>query len=372
MEALSSGESEGRAPVVDCDVHAVLPSSAALLPYLDDYWHDQLVAQRLHFHDPNYHPRGSRIAQRADARTDAEGRAATSAEALVADVFADGFTDYAILNCLYAVQQMHQPRRERAHARALNDWIAREWLDTDPRLRASIVVPQGTPAAAAEEIAYRAQDERFVQVLLLAQSELLYGREINWPIFEAAESAGLPIAIHIGGVFRQAPTSVGWPSTHLEWYVGQQSNAEAQLTSLVAEGVFAKFPGTKIVLSELGFNWVGPYLWKLDKLWKTYRPEVPWVDRRPSDIIRDHVRLTTSPSDGAEQPGALDRAVDRMGSDRMLVYSSDYPHQHTSTPRALENGTSDDVLLDRIYRQNAADLYHLASDSEKSKAATQS
>src|SRR5829696_9364737 len=127
MEALSSGESEGRAPVVDCDVHAVLPSSAALLPYLDDYWHDQLVAQRLHFHDPNYHPRGSRIAQRADARTDAEGRAATSAEALVADVFADGFTDYAILNCLYAVQQVHQPRRERAHARALNDWIAREW-----------------------------------------------------------------------------------------------------------------------------------------------------------------------------------------------------------------------------------------------------
>jgi 3-phenylpropionate/trans-cinnamate dioxygenase ferredoxin subunit len=28
-----------------------------------------------------------------------------------------------------------------AFARALNDWIAKEWLDRDPRLRASIVVP---------------------------------------------------------------------------------------------------------------------------------------------------------------------------------------------------------------------------------------
>ena len=36
-------------------------------------------------------------------------------------------------------------------ARASNDWLAAEWLDRDPRLRASIIVAyEDGPAAAAE------------------------------------------------------------------------------------------------------------------------------------------------------------------------------------------------------------------------------
>lgn len=357
-----------RAAVVDCDVHPVLESASQLLPYLDEYWHDQLVAQMAPTYEPNYHPPGSAIAQRSDVTVDENGRAATKVENLVADVFDDGHTDFAILNCLYATQQIHQPRREQAHARALNQWIAEEWLAKDSRLRASIVVPVGTPEAAAAEIDYWAQDNRFVQVLLLGQSELLYGRQINWPIWEAAERAGLPVAIHIGGVFRQAPTSVGWPSTHLEWYVGQTSNLEAQISSIVSEGVLQKFPNTKVVVTELGFNWLPAYMWKLDKVWKSYRPDFPWVDSPPSELIRRHFVFTTSPSDGAELPGQLDKTIDRMGSDNMLVYSSDYPHRHVSGPRDIEVGTEDAGLLDRIYRQNAADLYNLVRPASQEGA----
>ncbi|WP_132422181.1 amidohydrolase family protein [Pseudonocardia endophytica] len=348
-----------RAAVVDCDVHAVLPSARALLPYLDDYWAAQLEAQLAPTYEPSYHPPSSPIAERPGATPGPDGRAGTSADALVADVFADGDTDVAILNCLYGVQQIHQPRREAAHARALNDWISREWLDHDDRLRGSIVVPQGTPVLAAEEIDRCAADGRFAQILLLGQSELPYGRQINWPIWEAAARHGLPVAIHIGGVFRQAPTSVGWPTTHLEWYVGQQSNLEAQLTSIVSEGVLQKFPETRIVVSELGFRWVPPFLWKFDKLWKSYRQDVPWVTERPSDLVRRHVRFTTAPSDGAERPGELDRVVDHLGSADMLVYSSDYPHQHHSPPRAIEQGSSDPALVERIRRGNAFALHGL-------------
>ena len=39
-----------------------------------------------------------------------------------------------------------------AFARAMNDWIAKEWLDRDPRLRASIVVPMQNPEIAVDEI----------------------------------------------------------------------------------------------------------------------------------------------------------------------------------------------------------------------------
>jgi predicted TIM-barrel fold metal-dependent hydrolase len=346
-----------RAAVVDCDVHAVLPSARSLLPYLDEYWADQLVAQLAPTYQPGYHPPASPIAERPGVTPGPDGRAATTVEGLVEDVFADGQTDFAILNCLYAVQQIHQPRREMAHATALNDWVAHEWLAADDRLRGSIVVPQGTPVAAAEEIDRCAADSRFAQVLLLGQSELPYGRQINWPIWEAAERNGLPVALHLGGVFRQAPTSVGWPTTYLEWYVGQQSTLEAQLASIVSEGVLQKFPSTRIVVSELGFGWVPPFLWKFDKLWKSYRPDVPWLTERPSDLIRRHVRFTTAPSDGYEQPGALDSLVDRLGSEDMLVYSSDYPHCHHSAPRDIERGTADPALVERIRRTNAFDVY---------------
>ncbi|GAA4555463.1 amidohydrolase family protein [Pseudonocardia xishanensis] len=349
-----------RAAVVDCDVHAILPTARALLPYLDDYWNAQLQAQMAPTYEPSYHPPSSPIAERPGHTQGPDGRAATSADALVADVFADGETDFAIVNCLYGVQQVHQPRREVAHAAALNDWLAREWLDRDDRLRGSIVVPQGTPELAAEEIDRCAADPRFAQVLLLGQSELLYGRRINWPIWEAAQRHGLPVAIHLGGVFRQAPTSVGWPTTHLEWYVGQQSTLEAQLCSIVSEGVLQRFPDTRIVVTELGFRWVPPFLWKFDKLWKSYRPDVPWLTERPSDLIRRHVRFTTAPSDGAEEPGALDRTIAHLGSNEMLVYSSDYPHRHFSAPREIERGTTDPAIRERIRSTNAFGLYGLS------------
>lgn len=355
------------AAVVDCDVHPIMESSSQLLPYQNEYWHDQLVAALTPTYEPNYHPRDSAIAQRPNATVDQNGRAATNVENLVADVFADGSVDYAILNPLYAVQQIHQPRREQAHTRALNTWTAKEWLDADDRLRASIVVPMGTPAYAVEEIEYWAKDNRFVQVLMLAQSELLLGRQMYWPIWEAAERHGLPVALHIGGVFRQAPTSVGWPATHLEWYVGQTSNAEAQISSIVSEGVLQQYPNTRVVMSELGFNWVPPYMWKLDKVWKSYRPDFPWVDEMPSTLIRRHFKFTTSPADGAQEAGELDKTVDRLGSDQMLVYSSDYPHNHASHPWDISQGTSNPELMEKITKQNAFELYGLKTGQSNSE-----
>ena len=99
-----------------------------------------------------------------------------------------------------------------AMARAVNDWIAREWLDRDPRLRASIVVPQQNAELAVEEIERCAADQRFVQVLLLVSGELPLGRRQNWPIYAAAERHGLPIGIHAGSTYRHPNTPVGWPS----------------------------------------------------------------------------------------------------------------------------------------------------------------
>src|SRR5207237_6441756 len=77
-----------------------------------------------------------------------------------------------------------------AMSRAANDWQVAEWLDPEPRLRASIVVTYEAPELAVEEIRRRASDKRFVQVELESRTLEPLGRRKYWPIYEAAAEHG--------------------------------------------------------------------------------------------------------------------------------------------------------------------------------------
>ena len=142
-----------------------------------------------------------------------------------------------------------------------------------------------------------APDHRFVQVLMLGNGRTAAGRRQNWPIYRAAEQHGLPVGIHAGSSFRHPPSALGWPSYYLEDYVSQAQGFAAALNSLVTEGVFVKFPGLKVVLIESGVTWLPASLWRLDKTWRGVRSEVPWLERLPTEIVREHVRLTLQPFD---------------------------------------------------------------------------
>src|SRR5947209_3654733 len=105
-----------------------------------------------------------------------------------------------------------------ALARAVNDWMAREWLDGEPRLRTSIVVSPQNAEFAVDEINRCAADSRFVQVLLPVADELPAGRRVHCPIYAAAARYGLPVAFHAGTSYKHPPTAVGWPSFVTEEY----------------------------------------------------------------------------------------------------------------------------------------------------------
>ena len=146
-------------------------------------------------------------------------------------------------NCLYGASSVFNVHLAAALCRAINDWVVAEWLDKEPRLRASIVVPVQDAEFAAAEIDRCAADTRFVQVLLPAAGESPLGKRQHWPIYVAAERHGLPVCIHAGSTFRHATTKNGWPSYYLEDYVVGSHAFQAQLLSLISEGVFSKFPG---------------------------------------------------------------------------------------------------------------------------------
>jgi predicted TIM-barrel fold metal-dependent hydrolase len=338
---------------IDCDLHPTVPAMSALMPYLDEVWRETVVRRGIDELNTIAYPSNSPLTARADWR-DAKGKPATTADRLGTDALDPFGTRLAICNCLYGVQATFSEDLGAAMARAVNDWIAREWLDRDPRLRASIVVPQQNAELAAAEIDRCAADRRFVQVLLLVSGELPLGRRQNWPIYAAAERHGLPVGIHAGSTYRHPNTPVGWASYYSEEYINQAGAFQTQLTSLMAEGVFAKFPDLTVVLMESGVTWLPGYLWRLTKFWKGLRSEVPWVSDPPATIVRDRVRLTLQPFDGPPDPATITRFMEHMGSDELLLFSTDYPHWQfegtAAIPEGLDPGLAQKIMVDNPLR----------------------
>jgi predicted TIM-barrel fold metal-dependent hydrolase len=306
---------------IDCDVHPSVPNLAALMPYLDEVWRDTVIRRGIDELNTISYPSRSPLTARADWRDDA-GKAATTPQVLAAQGLAPFGTRLAICNCLYGAQSLFSEDMGAAFACAINDWIAREWLDRDDRLRASIIVPMQNPELAVDEIERVAPDRRFVQVLLLAGAEQALGKRHWWPIYAAAERHGLPVGIHAGSTYRHPVTPVGWPSYYTEDYVNQAPAIQTQLTSIVAEGVFTRHPKLTVVLMESGVTWQPAYLWRLTKFWKGLRSEIPWVSDPPSSIVRDRVRLTLQPFDGppARRGGDAGDGAYRLGRGAAVLH----------------------------------------------------
>jgi predicted TIM-barrel fold metal-dependent hydrolase len=169
-------------------------------------------------------------------------------------------------------------------------------------------------------------------------------------MFAAAERHGLPVGVHAGSTYRHPPSAGGWGSTYLEDYVSAAQGFAAVLNSLIAEGVFVKFPGLKVVLIESGVTWLPACLWRMDKTWRGVRAEVPWVERRPSETIREHVRLTIQPFDDPPEKGQVETILQGIGSDEMLLFSTDYPHWRfdgdDAVPAGLPPGLMRKMLVD--------------------------
>jgi len=340
---------------IDCDVHPALPALANLFPYMSDHWREMALQAGLHELETVNYPPGAPITARDDWRP-AQGKAASTLAELRSQALDPWETSSAICNCLYGVQALFSEDMAAGIARALNNWMAREWLDREPRLRASIVIPMQSPELAVDEIEFWASDKRFVQVLMLVTADAPLGRRQYWPVYAAAARHGLPIGIHAGSSFRYPMTPVGWTSYYAEDYVNQSQAFQTQLTSLICEGVFSKYPELRVVLLESGFTWLPAHLWHLSKFWRGLRMEVPWVDRPPFEIVRDQVRLTLQPVDAPPDREVLERLLDHMGSDKLLLFSTDYPHWQFDGDDALPDGLPD-ALVRKILIDNPRETY---------------
>lgn len=346
--------------LVDADAHFQI-GSARLREQLPEPWARRVATGNVGpGHVGYWNPNGVR---RGDAVTP-DGEPIDASASSVAKHFLDVHgIDVAVLNydalfiCLSP-----ETAFARAVIKALNDIIAADWLSADERFRASIVVPPGDPGWAAEEIHRCAANPGFVQVLMPSAAAMPYGHHSYHPIYQAAQEAGLPVAIHPGTEgtgFTGAPTGVGYPSTYFEWHTGLVSGYISHLVSLVTEGVFQRFPSLTYVLVEGGISWLPALLWRFDKNWRGLRQSTPWLDAEPSTIIQERVRLTTQPLEEPRKAAHLRAILDMFAADRMLMFSTDFPHWDGDTPD-FAGRAFPPAIRERVMGGNAAALYRCA------------
>jgi predicted TIM-barrel fold metal-dependent hydrolase len=344
--------------LIDCEIHNAVPSTEALFPYLSEHWRESVTQTLFKGVADASFPRNAPTSARPEAKS-GDAPPGSSLERVREQVLDRDGVEVGILTCAYAIDSLRNPDAAVAFASAVNDWQIAEWLEKEPRLRASVVVPSQLPHEAAREVERVGDHPGFVQVLLPIRSHLPYGNRIHHPMFEAIARKGLVAGLHFGGHPGNPPTPTGWPSYYVEEYVDMAGVFASQVTSIVTEGLFDQFPSLRVALLEAGFTWLPAHMWRFDKEWRNLRRLVPWVRRAPSAYIREHIRVTVQPLDAPADPRQLVQVVEQLESEEMLLYGSDYPHRHRFDPERDLLAHLPDGLASRIRHENARALYGL-------------
>lgn len=343
--------------VIDGDIHNTTPSDKTLLKYLPERWrrHHEMVGGR--GHSGAYYPRANMNAARTDSWPPSGLPPGSDLDFLRLQLLDEWSIEYGILNPLIGAGGQLNLEYGAALSAAINDWQVAEWVDPEPRLRASIVVPYEDGELAAREIDRVGDDPRFVQVLLVVRTSEPLGRRKYWKMYEAAERHNLPIGIHFGGSGGAPITGVGFPSFYIEDHAGMPTSFETQVTSMVFEGIFERFPSLKIVLIEGGFAWLPSLMWRLDRAYRLLHDEVPHLRRLPSEYIREHFWITTQPMEEPTRPQQLPQLLEQLDMNDRLMFATDYPHWDFDSPAEAIPLSLDGELRRRILADNARALY---------------
>ena len=355
-------------PLIDCDVHHILPRFSALFPYLDPRFMRRIeiamnskAEARNNFQMPRrayFHPYST---ARADTMEANGTNHASIPQRIKEDLLDRYHIEYAILmgNDLTTLSGMPDPDLAAAIARAYNDWTDDVWIKYDCRFKHSIWVAPQDPAQAAAEIDRWGSHPDVVQVGL-PMGEKLPGNRHYWPIYEAAARHNLPVGFHVGAESagnNGSQLAIGAPTYYIELQTGVISIGIQSTISLVCEGVFERFPTLKVVLLEYGWAWLPGLMWRLDREWKSLRAEVPWLVKPPSNYIREHIRVGSQP---LEVPDLrhLHQTLEMMSAEKMMVFATDYPHWDFDDP-AYVLARLPKQMRHPIAHENARALYGL-------------
>lgn len=163
-------------------------------------------------------------------------------------------------------------------------------------------------------------------------------------LWATAQEVDIPLALHVHT--SRAPI-VPVPFVEPVMCI---ADIQESLSHMLVGGVFERFPGLKIILTEVDASWIPHYLHRADHYFKRFRNGTGF-SMIPSEYMRRNVWVTFQ-DEGRNIP----YAADLFGADR-LMWASDFPHMNSTYPKTQE------FLETSFPGMNRADVQKIVADN---------
>jgi uncharacterized protein len=360
IEGPAARASEHGYAIVDCDVHPLIGDIAWLRKHMSARAIRRVFGEQVQVYarDPNRIPHPT-SGLRLDARTPSGGPAGSD-PAFAIEQWIDPYEIAAAL--LIPIQSgLVIPWGDEAVANefisAFNRYFLEEWVGLDDRYRLCVSISPYDVRAGVAEVE-RLADEPGVAGIFVPHAGVGMGRSHYDALYAAAEHHDLPIVLHPtgseGNLYDGPRLAGGLPDTYPERHSLLLQPGQAILASMIFGGVFERFPGLKLVLSEYGATWAAPMMWRMDRAWELGDRTLAGLTQAPSQTVRRNVRFTTQPLDEPPRQGELWEALELVHASETLMFSSDYPHWDTDDPRVILRSRLPEHLRRPIAQDTAA------------------
>ncbi len=218
-------------------------------------------------------------------------------------------------------------------AKGYNNWLHENILKASSRLKGIALLPLQSPSDAVEELRRAVTQLGMVGACLPAGGlKRLLGDPFYYPVYQTAEELDVMLSVHTGipqkgfsmdlDLFDQL-TGVRC----LIHPVGQMT----QMSHLMFNGVFDRFPRLRMAFAEAGSAWV---LCMYERMQREYEHS----GKRDSKLVREpkeHLKSGRLFFEAELDDELLPHIVQILG-DQGLVYASDFPH--FSSPERSSSG----------------------------------
>jgi uncharacterized protein len=246
-----------------------------------------------------------------------------------------------------------------ATCRAYNTMLHEDITSQSPRLKGVALLPLQDVAAAVTELRRTVTRYGFIGAMLAADGHYLLGNARFDPIYAAAQELGVPVCVHASGTDMSYVGTEPFPKFIQAHTVSHAFGQMRQITSMIFEGVPARFPRLRIAYLEAGVGWVPYFVQRMDEEYeKRGHVEAPRLPQRPSDYVKGgNIYFSCEAEEILLRP-----ALDYVGA-RQVLYASDFPHWDHSYPHSLKELTDRPDVTEaekrQIFSDNPRRLYGL-------------
>lgn len=251
-------------------------------------------------------------------------------------------------------------------AQVYNDWLAERCRDNPDRLVGVALIPRQDPEGMVRELD-RAIGKLDLRAAVIFPN-VINGRRLDDPVYEPffAECAKqkVPLAIHIGGFFKDKTISTDrfhdWFNLHI---AGHPMEMMLGCLSLISSGLLDRYPDLKIALLESGTGWLPFWLDRIHEHQEVISNEASHLKREAIEYFRDQCYISFDPDDSQ-----VPYVAQCVGSDKMF-YASDYPHFDSKFPDSakmvLERTDLTDEQKKLMLSDNPIAFYSLQENAKR-------